>query len=177
MFETEWFRIRRDKDAWDIKGKRGFSRGRYPYFMDRETFDLLDDSTAFYKNEGRKDFDDMIFDPTFMISDRFQLIFHYLEPAMEFNSVHLLDESQKEGIPAPLYWIPYLSCENAVHEKSVVIQGKAENLVLRKEALEDRRILHCQLPADDIWLFSLEAAECILRRAPQGIVMEKVSKE
>ena len=176
MVETEWFRVQRDRDAVDIRGAQDFTRKRYPYFMDRAAFDSLDDDTAFYEYAGRKEVNDMIFEPTFRVSDGFQSIFHYLEPEMEFKSVHLLDESRKEGIPAPLYWIPFLPFTDAIHENTRVLQGKAAELVLKKEALAGHRILHCRLPAEDLWLFSLEAAECILRRSPMGIGMAKVTK-
>ena len=176
MVETEWFRLRRDRDASDIKGGRDFSRKRYPYFVDKEAFDALEDGTAFYEYTGQGEQEDFLFDPTFLIGDRFQTIFHYLEPDMEFKAVHLIDERRKEDAPAPLYWVPFLPYEEVVHETSEVVLGKAEKLVLRRDALGERRILHARLPADDIWLFSLEAAECILRRAPMGAWMTRIEE-
>ncbi len=174
MVETEWYRIEKDRAALGIRGKKGFQRRDYPYFMDRKTFDALETSIAFYEYSGREELDDFIFEPTFMLGDRFRTIFQLLEPEMEFQSVNLIDEKLKGKAPAPVYWIPYLPEADAVHPSSRIVQGRAENLVLKEAALEGKRVLHCHLPADDIWLVSLEAAECILRRAPIGIGMEKL---
>lgn len=175
MVETEWFWMTKDRDALGIKGSKNLTRKRFPYFMDRETFDQVEDGTAFYEYEGHGEYSDFLFDPTFMLSGRFHRIFHYLEPDMEFKSLHLIDENKMEKAPVPLYWIPFLPYIDAIHEASSVVQGKAMSLILRKDALEGRRIIHCRLPADDIWLFSLESAECILRRSPMGISMKKIT--
>ncbi len=174
MVDTEWFRICRDKTALGIKGKKGFQRKNLPYFIDRNTFDSLESGVAFYEYSGRKDFDDFIFEPTFMFRDRYENIFQLLEPDMEFISINLIDEKGKDKMPAPVYILPYLSCTEAIHQKSTIIQGRAKRLVLKREALAGRRIAHCHLPADDVWLLSLEAAECILRRGPVGIELERV---
>ena len=174
MVETEWFWMMKDRDALSIKGTKSLSRKRFPYFMDRDAFEQLEDGTAFYQYEGHGEYSDFLFDPTFMLSGRFHRIFRSLEPEMEFKSLHLIDAGKMEKAPVPLYWIPFLTYTDAIHETSSVAQGKAMRLVLRKDAMEGRRIVHCRLPADDIWLFSLEAAECILRRSPMGIWMKKV---
>lgn len=174
MIETEWYRIKKDRAASGIRGEKGFQRKDYPYFMDWKAFDALETRVAFYDYSGRAEFDDFLFEPTFMLSDRFRRLFQLLEPEMEFQSVNLLDEKLKEKAPSPVYWIPYLPCAEAIHPASRIVQGKAENLVLKRGTLEGKRVLHCHLPADDIWLISLEAAECILRRAPIGIGMEKL---
>lgn len=174
MVETDWFWVTKDKEALGIKGTKNLSQKRFPYFMDREAFDTIEDGTAFYQHEDRGEYSDILFEPTFMFSDRFQRIFRYLEPEMELKSLHLIDQSKREKAPVPLYWIPFLSYTDAIHETSSVVQGKAERLVLKGKAMEGRRIVHCRLPADDIWLFSLEAAECILRRSPLGILLKKI---
>lgn len=175
MVEGEWFLLQKDADAVDIYGIRDYFGQKYSYFMDDKAFQALDDGTALYSYDGRKDQCDLLFQPTFMISDRLQQIFHYLEPKMEFKALHLIDMEKKDA-PAPLYWIPYLAYEDALHGETVTVQGRSQDIVLRKEYLEERRILHCRLPAEDLWLFSLEAAECLLRRAPVGVWMRKVSK-
>ena len=174
MVDTEWFRIYKDRAALGINGKKGFQRTDFPYFIDRETFDSLESCAAFYEYSGRKDFDDFIFEPTFMLSERYEELFKLLEPDLEFESINLIDEKKKEKAPAPVYMLPFLPCTEAVHNNSKIVQGKAESLVLIREALAGKRIVHCHLPADDIWLFSLEAAECILRRGPIGIGFKKV---
>ena len=176
MIETEWYRIKKDKAALGIRGKKGFRHSDFPYFMNRKAFDALETNIAFYEYSGRAEFDDFLFEPTFMLSDRFRRLFQLLEPEMEFQSVNLLDEKLKEKAPSPVYWIPYLPCAEAIHPASRIVQGKAEELVLKRAALEGRRLLHCHLPADDIWLVSLEAAECILRRAPIGIGMKRITE-
>ncbi len=174
MVETEWFMIKKDKEAPGINGGKGFQRKDLPYFIDRKTFDLLESRAAFYTYSGRADFDDFIFEPTFMISDRYETVFQLLEPDMEFISINLIDEKGKETMPTPVYMVPYLACTDAIHENSKIIHGRADKLVLKRDTLSGRRIIHCHLPADDIWLFSLEAAECILRRGPIGIGFERV---
>ncbi len=175
MVETEWFRIMKDRNAVGINGKKGFQRKNFPYFIDRETFDNLESGVAFYEYSGRADFEDFIFEPTFMLSDRYETLFRLLEPEIGFVSINLIDEKGKEKMPAPVYVVPYLPCIDAIHPTSKIIQGKAQKLVLKRDVLAGRRLAHCHLPADDIWLFSLEAAECILRRGPIGIKMEKVA--
>ena len=175
MFDREWFRLQKDREFADNDLLETLSGRKYPYFMDEKAFKSIDDSTETYKFSGHREFNDMLFIPTFMISDRLQSLFRYLEPDMEFKSLHFINDRMKEDLPSPLYWIPYLPYEDVIHGDSDIVQGKAKKLILKKEAAVGRRILHTKLPAEDIWLMSLEAAECLLRRSPQGISMKKVT--
>lgn len=170
----EWFRAQKSEDALGVRGKADFSRRKYPYFMDWSAFDGLTDTAAFYEHIGRLEYDDFLFEPTFMFSDRFQSIFQFLVPETEFKYVQLIDPQKTDKAPTPLYWIIYLPYKDIIHPSSDIILGKAHRLVLRKETLGEERIMHAKLPADDIWLFSLEAAECILRRSPMGLTFERV---
>ena len=96
MVETEWYRIKKDKAALGIRRKKGFQRSDFSYFMDRKAFDALGTNIAFYEYSGRAEFDDFLFEPTFMLSDRLRTVFQLLEPEMEFHSVNLIDEKWQE---------------------------------------------------------------------------------
>ncbi|MBO6303647.1 MAG: hypothetical protein J6M62_01025 [Selenomonadaceae bacterium] len=174
MMKQEWFWLKKAEDASGIPGTKDFTATRYPYLMDKTSFDKLEDDVIFYTSHGEPVYDDFLFEPTFMFSERFESIFTHLEPSIRLKYVHFVDKEKQYNVPAPLYYTPYLSCKNAVHEESKIILGKAKELVLIKEQLEDSHIIHVHLPADDIWVFSLEGAECILRRAPMGIIFKKV---
>ena len=171
MVEPVWFRLQRG----ETEDFAASVPKNYPYYMDEESFNALEDDTSTYKFVGRRDFPDFLFAPIFMMSDRFQGIFEQLAPETAFKYLHFINDERKEELPSPLYWFPYLPACDALHKESVVVQGKAQQIVLKGEALEDNRIIHIHLPADDIWCFSLEAAECILRRSPVGISFEKVT--
>ena len=55
-----------------------------------------------------------------------------------------------------------------------VVQDELSFMSKKLPALYGRRVAHFRLPDEDIWLLSLEAAECLLRRQPVGIVLEKI---
>ena len=171
MVEPVWFRLQKgEADDFAINVPQN-----YPYYMDEASFNALEDDTSTYKFSGRREFPDFVFAPIFLLSDRFQGILEQLAPEMDFKYLHFINDERKEELPSPLYWFPYLPVCDALHSDSVVVQGKAHKIVLKSEALRDERLIHIHLPADDIWCFSLEAAECILRRLPIGISFEKVT--
>ncbi|MBQ7630232.1 MAG: hypothetical protein IJS81_08490, partial [Selenomonadaceae bacterium] len=111
------------------------------------------------------------------IHDNLQSLFKLFEPNLQFKGVQLYSAQNPKKFSTPLYWLPYLPITDAISEKSKIILGKPAQLVLNSKFLEKKRIAHCKLPAADIWLLSLEAAECLLRRQPIGIILEKVSIE
>jgi len=170
----EWFQIKKNPDAVPIVGARNFDRKHFPYFIDAETFSKLDDCVAYYKRGFYFVPCDIIFEPTFLIGDKLQQLFSLLEPDLEFKGVQLYEENYNKNLPMPFYWLPYLKFTDAISDKSEVHQGKSKKLVIKSEMLEEKRLLHCKLPAEDIWLVSLEAAECLLRRQPVGILLQRV---
>ena len=174
MMKTEWFWLKKAEDAFGIPGTRDFTAMKYPYLMNETSFDKLEDDVVFYSSQGDGVYDDFLFEPTFMFSERFESIFTHLEPQIRLKYVHFVDKEKQDKVPVPLYYTPYFPCKEAVHDSSKIVLGKANELVLAKDKLEDSRIVHIHLPADDIWVFSLDAAECILRRAPMGIVFREV---
>lgn len=174
MIQGEWFWIKKNPDAVPINGGKNFDRKNYPYFIDEETFSKIEDGVAYYKRGSYFVPCDIVFEPTFLISEKLYRLFSLLEPEMEFKGVQLYEENLNKKLPMPLYWLPYLKISDAIHEKSEIIQGKPKKLVLKSEFLAEKRILHCKLPAADIWIISLEAAECLLRRQPIGIILEQV---
>ncbi|MBQ7476563.1 MAG: hypothetical protein IJT06_04120 [Selenomonadaceae bacterium] len=177
MVTAEWFWIKKDPDAPSISNAAGFNRKKYPYFTDEKSFDSVDDEVSFYQYSGFFIECDFLFEPTFLIHDNLQSLFKLLEPNLQFRGVQLYAAQNREKLSTPLYWLPDLPITDAVSEKSRVIQGKPFELILKAEPLEKKRLAHCKLPAADIWLLSLEAAECLLRRQPIGIILEKVSIE
>ena len=172
--KTEWFWLKKDNDFEGIFGAKDFTAARYPYYMDEAAFDKIDDEVIFYTAQGVGVYDDFLFEPTFAFSERFESIFLHIEPALRLKIIQFVDKEKREHAPTPLYYIPFLPCEDVLHEKSEIVLGKAKKLVLKEEKLKDCRLIHAHLPADDIWLFSLEAAECILRRSPMGIRLERL---
>jgi len=171
---SDWFWIKKDPDAVPITSAKNFDRKHYPYFIDAEVFSQLDDSVAYYRRGSYFVPCDIVFEPTFLIGDRLYQLFTLLEPKMEFKGLQLYDETLNKTLPMPLYWVPYLEFTDAISEQTEVVQGKPTKLVIKSEMLGEKRILHCKLPAADIWLLSLEAAECLLRRQPVGITLERV---
>ncbi len=175
--QSEWFWIKKDPDAPTISDAAGFNRKNYPYVTDEKSFGLVDDNVAFYRYGGFFIECDFLFEPTFLIHDNLQSLFKLLEPELQFKGVQLYAARNPKTSATPLYWLPYLPTIAAVSEKSKIILGKPVKLILKSEQLEKKRVAHCKLPAADIWLLSLEAAECLLRRQPIGIVLEQVSLE
>ena len=175
MIETEWFWLKKDPAA-PLVETTGFDKNKFPYFTDAESFASVDDSVIYYE---KKKFSpcDILFEPTFLIRDRLQPLFELLEPAIEYKGVQLYRKFKPEDAPRPIYWLPYLPCVDAISETSKIVQGKAAKLVIKLSELRGRRVAHCKLPAEDIWLLSLEAAECLLRRQPVGILLEKVPSQ
>lgn len=169
---TDWFRLRPDAAAPAVE-VACFDRKKYPYFTDAESFDAVDHSVVFYEREKFSPCD-MLFEPTFLIGDNLLALFELLEPSMQFKGVQMYRKFKPAETTHPLFWLPYLPCVDAIDESSQIIQGKAVKLTVKLSALKKRRVAHCRLPADDIWLLSLEAAECLLRRQPIGILLEKV---
>ena len=175
MVGTEWFLIKKDPDAPTISDAAGLNRKRYPYFTDEKSFAAIDDEVSFYRYSGFFIECDFLFEPTFLIHDNLQSLFKLLEPELQFKGVQLYAAAQKpDKLATPLYWLPYLPITDAISEQSQIVQGKPVKLILNYERLEKKRVAHCKLPAADIWLLSLEAAECVLRRQPIGILLEKV---
>lgn len=176
MINPEWFWLRKDPDAPTISGAARFNRKNYPYFTDAASFAAVSDAAVYYS--GRMIVEcDILFEPTFLIHDDLQSLFKFLEPDLEFKGVQLYAEKSPEKSAMPLYWLPYLPYSDAVSEKSQIVQGKPSRLVLRAEPLAGKRLVHCKLPAADIWALSLEAAECFLRRQPIGVVLQKIPIE
>lgn len=177
---NEWFFLKKDYDVPTISDGGNFNRKNYPYFVDEKIFAEIDDSVAYYA--GKIIECDFLFEPTFLIHDRLQKLFEFLEPDLEFKGVQLYSAENPKKNLMPLYWLPYLKISEVLSEKSEFVQGKAKKLILDKNLLEseefiEKRILHCKLPAEDIWLINLDAAECLLRREPVGVFLEKVSIE
>ena len=173
----EWFWLKKDYDAPQISDGGNFNRKNYPYFVDEKIFAEIEDSAAYYAEKIIEL--DFLFEPTFLIHDRLQKLFEFLEPELQFKGVQLYSAENPKKFAMPLYWLPYLKISEVISAKSEFVQGKAKKLVLDKNLLEseeffEKRILHCKLPAEDIWLINLDAAECLLRREPVGIFLEKV---
>ncbi|MBR5913766.1 MAG: hypothetical protein IKZ58_05350 [Selenomonadaceae bacterium] len=174
MVTTEWFWIKKDPDAPSISDAKGFNRKKYPYFTDEKSFVEVEDAVAYYEYGGKFVECDFLFEPTFLIHDNFHSLFRYLEPELQFKGVQLYATRNVDRNATPLYWLPYLPITDAVSDETKLIQGKPVKLILKYEPLAEKRVAHCKLPAADIWLVSLEAAECILRRQPIGIILEKI---
>ena len=172
MTSTDWFRLRPDADAPAVESSC-FDTKKYPSVTDAESFAAVDHSVVFYERDKFSPCD-MLFEPTFLIGDNLLALFELLEPSMQFKGVQMYRKFKPANTTHPLFWLPYLPCVNAIDESSQIVQGKAVKLVVKLSALEEQRVVHCRLPADDIWLLSLEAAECLLRRQPIGILLEKV---
>lgn len=177
MVKSEWFWIKKDPDAPIISDAAGFNRKNYPYFTDEISFEKVDDDVAFYRYGGKFIECDFLFEPTFLIHDNLQSLFKLLEPNLQFKGVQLYAAQNPEKFSTPLYWLPFLPITDAISEKTQKILGKPVKLILKSEPLAKKRVAHCKLPAADIWLLSLEAAECLLRRQPVGIILEKVALE
>lgn len=175
MIETEWFWLKKDPAA-PLVETTGFDEKNFSYFTDAEAFASVDDGVIFYEREKFSPCD-ILFEPTFLIADRLQPLFRLLEPAIEYKGVQLYRKFKPEEAPRPLYWLIYLPCVEAIGDGSKIFQGKAAALSVKLSALSGRRVAHCMLPAEDIWLVSLEAAECLLRRQPIGVLLEKVSSQ
>lgn len=175
--EQEYFWLKKDYDAPTIQNAKKFDRKNYPYFVDEKIFAEIEDSAVYY--EGKIIECDLLFEPTFLIHDRLQKLFEFLEPELEFKGVQLYSAENPKKFAMPLYWLPYLKISEVLSEKIEIVQGKAKKIILDKNLLEreeflEKRILHCKLPAQDIWLINLDAAECLLRREPVGTDLEKV---
>ena len=173
MIQSDWFWIKKDPEAPTVIDAKGLNRKNYPYFTDAESFFAIDDSVAYYEYRGRFVQCDFLFDPTFMIHDDLQTLFSFLEPDMQFKGVQLYSRQDSKRFATPLYWLPYLPFVDAVSDQTKSIQGKPLKLILKPEPLVEHRVIHCRMPASDIWLLSLEAAECLLRRQPVGIILER----
>ena len=161
MIETEWFWLKKDPAA-PLVETTGFDKNKFPYFTDAESFANGDDGVTYYEREKFSPCD-ILFEPTFLIGDKLKPLFELLEPAIEYKGVQLYRKFKPADAPRPLYWLPYLPCVDAISDDSEIIQDKAAKF--------------CKLPAEDIWLMSLEAAECLLRRGPVGILLEKISSQ
>ncbi len=175
MIQTEWFWIKKDPDAPVISDAAGFNRKKYPYFTDAESFAKVDDDVAYYEFTGNFLACDFLFEPTFLINDSLQSLFKFIEPKLEFKGVQLYSARNAEKSATPLYWLPYLEFTDAISKTSKIVQGKPEKLIFKAEMLQEKRLVHCKTAAADIWALSLEAAECLLRRQPVGIILEKIS--
>ena len=173
MVKTEFFWIKKDPEAPTITNAKNFDRKNYPYLINEEIFSKLDDAVAYYR--GRITECDILFEPTFLIHDRLRDFFGFLEPDLDFKGVQLYKNEKPKENPYPMYWLPFLPAENIFSEKMQLIRGVPEKIILDEKKIPDRRILHGQTVAADIWILNLEAAECLLRRQPIGIILEKIS--
>lgn len=172
MIDTDWFRLKPDADAPAVE-VACFDKKKYPYFTNAESFAEVDHSVVHYEREKFSPCD-ILFQPTFLIGDKLLELFRLLEPAIEFKGVQMYRKFKPVDAPCPLFWLPYLPSVEAIGDKTQTVQGKAVRLSVKLSALRGKRVAHCRLPADDIWILSLEAAECLLRRQPVGIVLEKI---
>ena len=175
MIQSDWFWIKKDPEAPTVIDAKGLNRSNYPYFTDAESFSKVDDSVAYYEYNGHFVQCDILFEPTFLICDALQTLFQFIEPELQFKGVQLYSRQDSKRFATPMYWLPLLPfSDDAVSDQTQSVGGKPVKLVLNPEPLRDRRLIHCRLPAADIWLVSLEAAECLLRRQPIGIELEPV---
>ncbi len=154
LVKTDWFRMVEDAALTAPVTPAGLSYREYPYYMTEEAFRRLSHKVAGYRPQEGLEYCDFLFAPTFMVGDRFQLLLQSLAPEMEFCSVTLRPVYEMEDAKVLHYWVPFLPAESA--------GGRVK----------------CQRQRDRVdWLFSLEAVESILRRAPLGIRFELVEDE
>lgn len=154
LVETDWFRLVEDVALTAPVRPVGLSYRAYPYFMEEKSFRRLSHKLAAYQPQAGMEYCDFLFAPTFMVGDRFQLLFKWLAPEMEFCQVTLMPVPESAEAKPLHYWVPFLPI-----------------------AAAGQRI-RCQRQRDKVtWLFSLAAAESILRRAPLGIRFEPVEVE
>lgn len=146
LVRTEWFQMIADPELTAPVKTEGLLPHEYPYFMDEKAFRRLEHKVASYHPQLGMECCDFLFAPTFMVGDRFQTLFQTMAPRMEFRNVTLLPDIEGETAKPLHYWIPFLPADDAGQR------------------------IRCQQKRDKVdWLFSLEAAESILRRAPLGI--------
>lgn len=151
LVKTDWFRMEADKELTAPVKPEGLSYREYPYYMEEKTFRRLGHKMAVYRPQAGMEYCDFLFAPTFMVGDRFQSLLQWLAPEMEFSNVTLLPVTEQADVKPLHYWVPFLPPDSS-------------GLRVR-----------CQRQRDKVsWLFSLEAVESILRRAPLGIRFEPV---
>ena len=106
-----------------------------------------------------------------------------LSPEEKFNHRQVVQDelsfvSKKMGANLENQNIYYDSTDLHLGERKfnqrAVVQDELSFMSKKLPALYGRRVAHFRLPDEDIWLLSLEAAECLLRRQPVGIVLEKI---
>lgn len=154
LVKTEWFQMIADPELTAPVKPAGLINSEYPYFMEEKAFRRLEHKVASYHPQMGMECCDFLFAPTFMVSDRFQSLFQTMAPQMEFRNVTLLPDIDGSGAKPIHYWVPFLPADDA---------GKR---------------VRCQQGRDKVaWLFSLEAIESILRRAPLGIRFVQVEDD
>ena len=119
MVFTEYFWIKKDPDARGMINAKNFTSQNYPYFIDEKIFSDIDDGVVFYSGEASPC--DILFEPTFLIGDRFKTIFEFIEPDLELKGVQLYKNIKPADFPAPLFWLPYLPCRDVLSSKSIIL--------------------------------------------------------
>lgn len=176
----EYFRLFQSEIVSNPITIEAIDREKYPYKMDRDAFNGLEDLiVAYYQPDMGLEICDMLQSPCFMIADRFRDLFSLLEPELQFKGIQLypLDFDAEEGVksPVPLYWIPYIEPTECLHNAAKIYDtGVVEELVIKQDAVRDKNILKVAGLVEEIWLVSLAAAESILRRRPLAAGLERV---
>lgn len=168
---TPYFRLRMAKDIVKPPKFEKLPPGRYPYKMNGAAFNALDDLVvAYYLDSIGLQFPDFLHDPTFMVTTPQKKLFTLFDPALQFKGIQLYPQDiTRLDLPMPLYWIPYLAPTDCLHESSIFYgTGIVKQLVVDSRKADGRDILKVKGTVEEIWLVSLAAAECILRRMPLG---------
>nr|WP_092067143.1 hypothetical protein [Dendrosporobacter quercicolus]NSL49714.1 hypothetical protein [Dendrosporobacter quercicolus DSM 1736]SDL50036.1 hypothetical protein SAMN04488502_10161 [Dendrosporobacter quercicolus] len=178
--EREYFRLIQSKTASNPIVIQAIDREHYPYKMNQSAFAALEDLiVAYYQPDMGLEICDILQSPCFMIANRFRDLFALLEPELRFKGIQLypLDFDAAAGLksPAPLYWIPDIEPTWCLHPAARIYDtGIIEELVVKENAVRHKHILKVAGLVEEIWLVSLTAAECILRRRPLAAGLERV---
>lgn len=174
--ETEYYRLCLDNNVADPIKPQKLNGEMYCYKMNQKAFQRLDDLVvAYYTDIIGLEICDFLIWPTFMMTTRFRDLFELLAPEIQFKGVQLYPINLSLELPMPMYWIPYIEETDCMHPSSCVYgTGIVKTLVLRESAVAGKHIIKVKGIVEEIWLASLSAAESILRRRPQGLLLEPV---
>lgn len=153
----------------------GLPPERYTPHLTTEESNVLDDLVVgYFENKEGVELPDIVNKPCFMIANDMKKIWQLYVPHMTFKGVQVFSIDEEDRT-APLYWVPVCEEVKCLHPSTRLYDyGGIEELVLEKDAIQDKAIFKIGDCKEYKIIISLAVAESLLRRGFYGLAFEQV---
>ena len=139
--------------------------------------DNIEDNNCFYvKSNDNIDYLDVLETPIFLVSKELKKILEKYNRNMIFKMFALIDYEKKEQ---NFYYLPIFEEIEALSEKSEFNLNKTivKKIILDEKKIKNKKIFKIKESDKTLIVVRLDAAESLLRRDFNGIILEKLEVE